>query len=189
MERSADLVAGLLASLKAGAVHVVLDPAQPPSRLALTLRDAAPAVVLTHGATRALPACGAPVIDLESAGEAIARESAENLGLPVLAGQLAYGIYTSGSTGAPKGILIRQDAVVNLLRRRYRVASAICNPPTYEGHAWIRARTRGQRLPLSEELGARLFCPTIHPLMTDGQNEYIAAAVIEAMDRVGRGLA
>jgi len=81
----------------------------------------------------------------------------------------------------------KRDAVVRLLRERYRVACAICNPPTYEGSAYIRGKTGGQRMRRSEELGARLFCPTIHPLMTEEQNEYIAAAVIEAMDRVARG--
>ncbi|MEK7767117.1 MAG: DegT/DnrJ/EryC1/StrS family aminotransferase, partial [bacterium] len=54
----------------------------------------------------------------------------------------------------------RRDAVVRVLRERYGVACAICNPPTYQGSAFIRARTPGQRLPLSEEIGARLFCPS-----------------------------
>ncbi len=119
MERSVDLVAALLAALKAGGAWVVLDPDQPAARLAQMLQDAAPAVVLTRGAAAAaLPACTAPVIHLESLDEpsaAGADAGADDLGLAVSPGQLAYAIYTSGSTGTPKGILVSHGALANLL--------------------------------------------------------------------------
>jgi dTDP-4-amino-4,6-dideoxygalactose transaminase len=78
----------------------------------------------------------------------------------------------------------RRDEVVRILKKKYRVGCIIANPPTYTENSFIRSQTRGQRLPLSEEIGQRIFCPSLHPLMTDAQNEYIAAAVTEAVDRV-----
>lgn len=78
----------------------------------------------------------------------------------------------------------RRDRLVKLLDDDYGVGCAIANPPVYQGHAYIRAQTAGQSLPLSEELGARVLCPSLHPLMTDEQNEYVAAAVIKGIERV-----
>ena len=78
----------------------------------------------------------------------------------------------------------RRDRLVAILKDDYGVGCCVANPPAYEGHAYLRRMTEGQRLPLSEELGARLFCPSLHPLMTQELNEYIAAAVIEAVERV-----
>ena len=77
----------------------------------------------------------------------------------------------------------RRDRIIDIVRDEYGVSLIVANPPTYT-HPFIRRHTEGQRLPLSEELGARLFCPPIHPLMTQEQNEYICAALIEAADRV-----
>lgn len=78
----------------------------------------------------------------------------------------------------------KRDRLTAILDQDYGVGCCIANPPTYLGHPWIRERTAGQALPLSEELGSRLFCVSLHPLMTAEQNEYIAAAVIEAVERV-----
>ena len=78
----------------------------------------------------------------------------------------------------------KRDEVVRILRKKYGVGCIIANPPVYQDNAFIRGSIGRQRLPLAEELGARLFCPSLHPLMTDAQNEYIAAAVIEAIERV-----
>jgi perosamine synthetase len=80
----------------------------------------------------------------------------------------------------------RRDRVVDILRRKYGVGCIIANPPVYTDNAFIRRSTGRQRLPKSEAIGARLFCPSLHPLMTDAQNEYIAAAVIEAVERTRR---
>ena len=46
--------------------------------------------------------------------------------------------------------------------------------------------TLGQDLPLSEQLGARLFCPALHPLMSEADNEFVAAALDAAVQRVAR---
>ncbi len=98
-----DLIAVLLAVLKAGKIFVVLDPAQPDARLSLILADArAPLVVSDpRGLARARTLAGT-VLDIDSAG-ALASQ-APPLPLPTPNAH-AYIVYTSGSTGQPKGVL------------------------------------------------------------------------------------
>ncbi|BCA53909.1 hypothetical protein W02_10490 [Nitrospira sp. KM1] len=103
MERSLDLVVGLLGVLQAGAAYVPLDPSYPPERLAYMLEDSAVPVVLTQAAWQAqLPYTGLLLC--------LDRDRAQWAGYPTSAPpgvwadqQLAYLIYTSGSTGQPKG--------------------------------------------------------------------------------------
>ena len=127
VERSLEMVIGLLAINKAGAAYVPLDPAYPPERLAYMLQDSAPAVVLVHGATRVLLGdLSAPVIDLDqNTWQAL---SAENPQIPGLTSQhSAYVIYTSGSTGQPKGVVNEHTGVVNRLlwmQDAYRLSAA-----------------------------------------------------------------
>lgn len=120
LERSAALVVGLLAILKAGAAYVPLDPMYPTERLAHMLEDASPCVVLTQEKLRArLPPTNAVVIAVDSHSDAIAAQDAADpgAGSPDLTPQhLAYVIYTSGSTGRPKGVMIEHASVVNFLR-------------------------------------------------------------------------
>jgi len=82
----------------------------------------------------------------------------------------------------------RRDHLVKLLDEEFGVGCAIANPPVYQGHDYIRAQTAGQSLPRSEELGARILCPSLHPLMTKDDNEYVAAAIIEGVERIGKGV-
>jgi amino acid adenylation domain-containing protein len=116
VERSVEMVVGLLATLKAGGAYVPLDPGFPPERLAYMLEDSAAPVLLTQQrllaglpAHRARPVCIDRALDLPgSAGEG---------DLPCETGpaNLAYVIYTSGSTGKPKGVQITHGSVVNFL--------------------------------------------------------------------------
>ncbi|HEX8560148.1 MAG TPA: amino acid adenylation domain-containing protein, partial [Pyrinomonadaceae bacterium] len=112
--RSAETVAALLGVLKAGGAYVPLDPDYPRERLAFTLEDARPAVVLTtREALANLPETAARVIILDAEwtrGDVRDEENLENLARP---DDLAYVIYTSGSTGRPKGVLIPHRSVVN----------------------------------------------------------------------------
>jgi arthrofactin-type cyclic lipopeptide synthetase B len=115
VERSLEMVIGLLAINKAGAAYVPLDPAYPPERLTYMLEDSAPAVVLVHGATRALLGeISAAMVDLDQiTWQSL---SADNSQIPALTPQhSAYVIYTSGSTGQPKGVVNEHAGVVNRL--------------------------------------------------------------------------
>ncbi len=58
------------------------------------------------------------------------------------------------------------------------------NPPVYDSAPYLREHTKGQDLPLSNELGKRLFCVSMQPLMTPENNEYICAALIETVERI-----
>ena len=117
VERSVEMVVGLLGIMKAGGAYVPLDPAFPKERLAFMLEDAqAKAVVTQRKLLRDLPEHGARTICLNSDWSAIARESKENPACDATPQSRAYVIYTSGSTGKPKGVEIAHGSVVNFLR-------------------------------------------------------------------------
>ena len=78
----------------------------------------------------------------------------------------------------------KRDRVLEILKQEFRIEGMIANPPVYESSGLLRRYMGGKTLPLSDELGKRVFCPPIHPAMTREQNEYISAAVIEAVERV-----
>ncbi len=138
MERSPELILGVLGILKAGGAYVPLDPAYPHERLQYMLEKAEVAVLLTteeqsttdrKGVLHTPPAnderaysttppanSGQPtVIDLIAEWETIARQPATNPDNGVTADNLAYLIYTSGSTGEPKGVAMRHGPLANLL--------------------------------------------------------------------------
>jgi amino acid adenylation domain-containing protein len=129
LERSLDLVVGMLATLKAGGAYLPLDPIYPAERLALLLTDAAPAVLVTRrDLLGSLPAeTGLPLVLLDDADE-LARESGENPVAQATADNLAYVIYTSGSTGRPKGVEIPHRGVVRLVRPEGESGHARCGP-------------------------------------------------------------
>ncbi len=114
VDRSLEMVAALIAVLKAGAAYLPLDPHLPPARLAQLIADARPAVVLTERKLAGrIPAGEAPVV----AWDALApgRDAMVADDPTAEPDDLAYVIYTSGSTGKPKGVEIRHRSVVNLL--------------------------------------------------------------------------
>ncbi|MEO8433240.1 MAG: amino acid adenylation domain-containing protein, partial [Acidobacteriota bacterium] len=117
VERSSEMLAGILAILKAGGAYVPLDPGYPRERLSFMLEDSAARVVLTqdHLAELLDPTLGAVCVRLEADEADISREAGENL--PALAGpdDLAYVIYTSGSTGRPKGVQVEHRNAVALI--------------------------------------------------------------------------
>ncbi len=116
MERSLDMLVGVLAVLKAGGAYVPMDPEYPKERLAHMLEDSRVPVLLTQEALLArLPEHGARTVAVDRDAAAIAAESAEPVAGGARPENLAYVIYTSGSTGKPKGVQIPHSAVVNFL--------------------------------------------------------------------------
>lgn len=117
VERSIEMVVGLLGILKAGGAYVPLDPTYPRERLEYTLADASPRVVLTQGGVRrSLPETSAQVIELDTQWQEIASRPTTPLrtsDVGVRPEHLAYVIYTSGSTGRPKGVMVEHGSVVN----------------------------------------------------------------------------
>jgi amino acid adenylation domain-containing protein len=114
VQRSLELVVGLLGVLKAGAAYLPLDPRYPVERLAFMLEDCNAQVLLTDGSPLALAFTGVRV-DLTRDAAEIAHEAATDLARAIDADNLAYIIYTSGSTGRPKGVLITHRHVVRLM--------------------------------------------------------------------------
>ncbi|HEV2860060.1 MAG TPA: amino acid adenylation domain-containing protein [Pyrinomonadaceae bacterium] len=117
VERSAEMVVGVLAILKAGGAYLPLDPSYPAERLAFMLADSAAPVLLTQRHLRERCAgLDAEVLCLDADWEGnVAAESAESLPVNVGARNLAYVIYTSGSTGVPKGVQLPHGALNNLV--------------------------------------------------------------------------
>jgi amino acid adenylation domain-containing protein len=115
VERSLDMVVGLLGILKAGGAYVPIDPAYPKERMAFMLQDAAVPVLLTQQNLRKrLPHSAARLIDLDTDWQKIARGSVENPVSTVTPENLAYVIFTSGSTGKPKGVQVAHLSVTHL---------------------------------------------------------------------------
>ena len=117
VERSVEMVVGLLGILKAGAAYVPLDPSYPPRRLRLMVEDAELEVVVTLARNApAVEGVGVRRITVDGAAEAEqkARRSASPLEAVAVGGQdLAYVMYTSGSTGRPKGVMVSHQNVAN----------------------------------------------------------------------------
>ena len=78
----------------------------------------------------------------------------------------------------------KRDRLIALLDDEYDVECRIFNPPTHKTVPFVARHTEGQELPLSEELGGRIICPPIHPTMSGEDNEYIAAAVWESVEKI-----
>ncbi|HJR80154.1 MAG TPA: amino acid adenylation domain-containing protein [Anaerolineales bacterium] len=114
VERSLEMVVGLLGILKAGGAYLPLDPHYPPERLAMMLTDAQPLVLLsqTH-LLDTLPSTSAKIITLDK--DWATDQSLTNPTSTIKPDNLAYVIYTSGSTGRPKGVQIIHQALTNFL--------------------------------------------------------------------------
>ncbi|HKG78967.1 MAG TPA: condensation domain-containing protein, partial [Pyrinomonadaceae bacterium] len=147
LERSAEMVIALLATLKAGGAYLPLDPSYPEERLRLMLEDADTRVLLTT--TELANKIGAgearqrQVMKLDSAGAQLAQQSAANVPPQATADNLAYVIYTSGSTGTPKAAMNTHDGIRNRLlwmQQAYPLTSDDCvlqkTPYSFDVSVW-----------------------------------------------------
>lgn len=119
VERSIEMLVGMLGILKAGGAYVPLDPAYPKERLAYILEDTrAPVLVTQREMIGVLPAQTATEVDIhstwDSGRELAGQESEANLDIGMSAESPAYVIYTSGSTGRPKGVVVTHSNVSRL---------------------------------------------------------------------------
>ncbi|NEP88100.1 MAG: amino acid adenylation domain-containing protein [Okeania sp. SIO2C2] len=128
VERSVEMIVGLLGILKVGGAYVPLDPNYPISRLNYIIEDAKLSILLTqqkwqHHLSETIET----IIYLDTDEEIISQQSQQNLKNQVTANQLAYVIYTSGSTGKPKGVTISHQGLLNLIfwhQRTFEVKSS-----------------------------------------------------------------
>ncbi|RAM48768.1 MAG: non-ribosomal peptide synthetase [Hapalosiphonaceae cyanobacterium JJU2] len=116
VERSLEMVVGLLGILKAGAAYVPIDPGYPQERLAYMLADSQVSVLLTQShLVDSLPTRPTHTICLDTDWDQISRYSDRNLQNTTTPENLAYVIYTSGSTGKPKGAMNTHRGICNRL--------------------------------------------------------------------------
>ncbi|MBD1895823.1 non-ribosomal peptide synthetase [Coleofasciculus sp. FACHB-129] len=116
VERSLEMIIGMLAILKAGGAYLPLDPSYPTERLSFMLKDAQVPVLLTREQyIKRLNNQNSKIICLDKDWENISQESEDNPSSSVTAENLAYVIYTSGTTGKPKGVQIKHSGLLNLV--------------------------------------------------------------------------
>jgi amino acid adenylation domain-containing protein len=116
VDRSVELVVGLLGTLKAGGAYVPLDPDSPRDRLAFMIEDTTAPILLTcAGQLDRLPATSADVVVLDRDWASIAENPSEQFEGGASLENLVYVMYTSGSTGRPKGVMIHHLGLANYL--------------------------------------------------------------------------
>lgn len=151
IERSIEMVIGLLGILKAGGAYVPLDPDYPTDRLGYMMEDSGIRLLLTQTKLQKTLPVPADVraLCLDQA-ESWQQNDASNLPLIVNSQNLAYLIYTSGSTGRPKGVSVSHGGVVNLL-------CSMVKQPGIESNDWVLGLTS-----LSFDIAAlELYLPLI----------------------------
>ena len=117
VERSLQMVVGLLGILKAGGAYLPLDPSYPPERLAFMLEDCrAPLLLTQSGLRQRLTAHRGSIVELDADWPAIVRQPASAPPNTITPHNTAYVIYTSGSTGTPKGVVVDHRNIVRLVR-------------------------------------------------------------------------
>ncbi|HEV2961541.1 MAG TPA: amino acid adenylation domain-containing protein, partial [Candidatus Angelobacter sp.] len=117
VERTPEMVIGILGILKAGGAYLPLDPAYPSERLAFMLKDSGAVAVLVNQTLRdRLTSATAKIICLDDEWERIGSESQVSPPQSIFPEQAGYVIYTSGSTGQPKGVMVSHASVVRLFQ-------------------------------------------------------------------------
>ncbi len=144
VERSLDMVVGLLGILKAGGAYVPLDPAYPAERLAFMLADAhAPVLVTWQSIAARLQTGDTHVVCLDSEAHTLEHYSTSEPVSNVTSADLVYVIYTSGSTGQPKGVQITHYSLLSLIywhQHAYQISAADratqVTSPAFDATGW-----------------------------------------------------
>ncbi|MEP7252854.1 MAG: amino acid adenylation domain-containing protein, partial [Ginsengibacter sp.] len=118
VERSTEMMIGILGILKAGGAYVPIDSQYPEDRIRFMLEDTAADIMVSSTSMIAkLPKLnGVDILELDNDDPKIGNNSAENLKSNINGKNLAYIIYTSGSTGKPKGVMVTHNNVVSLVK-------------------------------------------------------------------------
>ncbi len=159
LDRTPDMVAGVLGILKSGGAYLPLDPEYPQDRLRYTIDDSrAPLLLTTVDLREMFPEFSGDIIclDAPSDAEAIERQSEENPASLAGLAATAYTLYTSGSTGKPKGVQITHRNVINFLATM-RELPGICPEDTLLAVTTLSFDIAGLELYLPLVTGARIL--------------------------------
>ncbi|MFS8071589.1 MAG: non-ribosomal peptide synthetase, partial [Byssovorax sp.] len=116
LDRSAEVIVGLLGILKSGGAYLPLEPGYPAARLAQILGEAGATIVVTQAALAASLLARVKAILVDTEAQALAAEPADRPDTEVTSRHLAYVLYTSGSTGKPKGVAVEHRQLVSYTR-------------------------------------------------------------------------
>lgn len=115
IERSIEMIVGIMGVMKAGGAYVPIDPEYPKDRMKFMLDDTKATLILASKQTKErIPKGIADIIELDGEWQIIVSQTDKGFQKKITPHQLAYVIYTSGSTGKPKGVMIEHGGVVNL---------------------------------------------------------------------------
>ncbi len=167
VERSLEMIVGLLGILKAGGAYVPLDPDYPQERLAYILSDAQVTMLLTQ--QRLMKKLGkheALLVCLDNLWEQIIQQSTNNPVSEVIASNLANIIYTSGSTGKPKGVMVTHSGLCNLAQAQIQIFNVQANSRVLQ-FASLSFDASISEIMMSLGSGATLYLGTKDSLLPD----------------------
>lgn len=111
-------------------------------------------------------------------------KSVEELTLPYEPEGYMHVYYVYSLLVPPEWAGEKRDKIISMLGDKYKIVCSITSPPTYKRYEYIRRKCGDPGLAVSEMIADRLLCLPLHPLMTDKQNEFVCAALIETINRI-----